>query len=658
MPRRSFRAAVASLIAVGALATGPLAAGTAATAATAATATAAAMHVATTADAARTSASPPVTGLHVGVDDFTFASFDAVYELDRDEAKRSVLDTTETLVAIFPEFDQNRGIRRAIPLRYDGHPVDISVESVTDASGVPRPFEVERDEDGEFLLVTVRADDFVHGEQSYVIRYRQHNVTLEPDDAEIDEFYWDVNGTGWAQPFGRVTAELRMSPEVASGLTGELACYRGWAGAGTPCDAIGTDGGTPPVVRAEARGLGPYENLTIAVGFTADTFEPRDESFAASWAAIAGAAAAAFAVLAAALAIAFRVARWRNHPGRGTIIAQYEPPPGVSAMVAADLVGRADRGITATILERAVAGELRIVETGRKRYAVDFVGGEAGDADARSIVLALYRGSPVPGARRALKSRDTSLGRRLLALRQAVRKRVVQARLRRRPELGTRVLLAIGAIAAAALSLVFGIFALEDHRGGAWPALIFVAAIVAAIVTLVVVADVRPLTAAGRDVRDHLEGLRLYIRLAEADRLRVLQSPSGAMRVDRPAASVGGAGVPVGAAHTGADAGAASLDPDVVLKLNERLLPYAVLFGLEREWADELASLYEARDRTPEWYSGRSGFNAGAFSVAVASFSSASSTSWSGSSSSSSSSGSGGGGSSGGGGGGGGGGGV
>ncbi len=644
MPRRSFRAAVALLIV--ALAVGPAAAASASSSVDALTST----------DAAASTGHAPVTGIPAGVDDFTFASFDAVYELDRDEARRSVLDTTETLVAVFPEFDQNRGIRRAIPLRYDGHPVDIRVESVTDAAGTPRPFEAEPDEEGEFLLVTVRADDFVHGEQSYVIRYRQHNVTLEPDDAAIDEFYWDVNGTGWAQPFGRVTAELRMSPEVAAGLTGEIACYRGWTGSGTPCDAITTDGGTPPVVRAEAVGLGPYENLTIAVGFTAETFEPRDESFAASWAAIAGAVAALFAALAAALAIAFRIVRWRNHPGRGTIIAQYEPPPGVSAMVAADLVGRADRGITATILERAVAGELRVVETGRKRYAVDFVGGEAGDADARSVVLALYHGSPVPGARRQLKSRDTSLGRRLLAIRQAVKKRVVQAGLRRRPELGTRVLLAIGAIAGAGLSLVFGIFALEDHRGGAWPALIFIGAILAAVVTLVVVADVRPLTAEGRAVRDHLEGLRLYIRLAEADRLRVLQSPSGAMRVDRPAASVGGTGVPVGGGQP-AEA-VASLDPDVVLKLNERLLPYAVMFGLEREWADELASLYEARDRSPDWYSGTSGFNPGAFSVAVASFSSASSTSWSGSSSSSSSSGSGGGGSSGGGGGGGGGGGV
>ncbi|MCD2443853.1 DUF2207 domain-containing protein [Agromyces sp. SYSU K20354] len=586
------------------------------------------------------------------VENFSFRSFDAVYELSRDADGRSVLETTETLVAQFPEFDQNRGIRRAIPLDYDGHPTDLVVESVTDASGAPRAFETESDEAGEFLLVTVRADGFVHGEQTYVITYGQHNVTFEPDDAAIDEFFWDVNGTGWSQPFGSVRAELRLDPDLVDPLTGDAACYRGPMGSTQPCDSLVVD---PPTVTAEAASLGPFENLSFAVAFRDGTFEPRDESFGASAAAITGAVGAALAVLAMLTAIVLRAGRWRNHPGRGTIIAQYEPPAGISAMEAADLAGHAGKGVTATILERAVAGELRVVETGRRRYAVDFVGGELGDRDAQSVVRALYRDNPYPGARRALKSRDARLGRELLSLRQHVHKRVVLSGLRHRPDLGIRLLLAVVAVAAAVLSVVFGIIALDDRRGGPWPFLLFVIAIVAALVTVVIVAGVRPLTESGRAARDHLEGLRLYIRLAEADRLRVLQSPSGALRV-------GAAGVGAGAAAAdviGANIGAGAVpDPATVLKLNERLLPYSVLFGLEREWSEVLAELYAREGGSPNWYSGTSGFNAGAFAVGVSTFSSASSASWSGSSSSSSSSGSGGGGSSGGGGGGGGGGGV
>jgi hypothetical protein len=162
------------------------------------------------------------------------------------------------------------------------------------------------------------------------------------------------------------------------------------------------------------------------------------------------------------------------------------------------------------------------------------------------------------------------------------------------------------------------------------------------------------LTREGSLAREHLEGIRQYLELAEADRIRMLQSPTGAERVplaDAPAAAAMTGAAMTGAAMTGPD-------PELVLRVTERLLPYAVLFGHEREWSDELAALYAARGEQPGWYSGRSGFNAVAFSSGVSAFTSASSSSWSGSSSSSSSGGSGGGGSSGGGGGGGGGGGV
>ena len=170
----------------------------------------------------------------------------------------------------------------------------------------------------------------------------------------------------------------------------------------------------------------------------------------------------------------------------------------------------------------------------------------------------------------------------------------------------------------------------------------------------VAVADVRPLTERGREIRDHLEGLRLYIRLAEADRLRVLQSPSGAMRVDRPAA----ASVRRAARRTpGAPARPAPTRPSCSSSTSGSCRTPCCSASSASGAASSRRSTSSAA-RQPGWYAGRGGFNAARVLGGVSSFSSASSTSWSGSSSSSSSSGSGGGGSSGGGGGGGGGGGV
>ena len=134
----------------------------------------------------------------------------------------------------------------------------------------------------------------------------------------------------------------------------------------------------------------------------------------------------------------------------------------------------------------------------------------------------------------------------------------------------------------------------------------------------------------GVETRDYLLGLKSYIDLAEADRLKYLQSPEGVEKT------------PISAD-----------DPAQLIKLFEDLLPYAILFGLEKEWAKQFKDLYK---QPPEWYSGNtSTFNAIYLANALHGFSVANSATFS-APSSSGSSGFGGGGFSGGGGGGGGGG--
>jgi uncharacterized membrane protein YgcG len=86
-------------------------------------------------------------------------------------------------------------------------------------------------------------------------------------------------------------------------------------------------------------------------------------------------------------------------------------------------------------------------------------------------------------------------------------------------------------------------------------------------------------------------GLREYIRLAEADRIRMLQSASGA-----------------------------EVDEQRIVQVYERLLPYAMLFGFETEWQGELGRYY--RESSPEWATGTSSFSTAfplrAFDLAVA----------------------------------------
>ena len=107
------------------------------------------------------------------------------------------------------------------------------------------------------------------------------------------------------------------------------------------------------------------------------------------------------------------------------------------------------------------------------------------------------------------------------------------------------------------------------------------------------------LTDKGLALRRHLAGLKRYIGVAEVERLQMLQSPEGAEKVKVDAA-----------------------DEKQLVKLYERVLPYAVLFGQEKEWSAQLGKYYEQVGEQPDWYSGQGVFNAAVFSAGMSNLSS------------------------------------
>lgn len=567
----------------------------------------------------------PVSDALADVDDFEFESLDVEYRLGRADDGTSTVTVTETFIALFPEYDQNRGMQRRIPDGYLGAPLRPHLESITDETGSPRPAEVES-EDGYYIM-TSRAPDYVHGRQTYVFTYTLENVTRHFANTRADEFYWNVNGTEWSQRFERVSVRVTMPDDLVAARTGQQACYVGYQGGDQTCPIAG-DGA---VVEASAAPVEPYQTLTIAIGFEPGTFAAFDSSyFASPWGWLQTAAAIG---LGGAVVMAARTRRrhLRDDPGRPTIIAEYTPPRAIDALESAVLLGRTTKAIPAEVLEQAVAGSIRIEEGapkwfgGTKLKAV-LVDPSKADGDGRMLLQGLFP-MGMPGEEFEFGRTDTRFSAAAQKILKAATRELVTRGVRRDVRAGVRVWPVLAAILAVVLVFAFGFAALENFVHALVPIALILISVLVLFVVIALVSH-KPLTAAGAETRDHLRGLEQFIEWAEADRIRMLQSPQGAERV------------PVD-----------TDDPRVMLRLYEALLPYAVVFGQEKRWARELAVLY-GEGNSPGWYSGSSGFNAAAFSAGISNLSASTA------SSSSTSGGSGGGGSAGGGGGGGGGGGV
>lgn len=597
-----------------------------------------------------------------GVQDFTFDSYSADYYLARDAEGHSTLRTVETFVARFPDVDQNRGIVRAIPNDYDGVPLHTTVLSVVDEKGVAVPY--EETVDGGFTELALGTDEYVHGRTTYTISYTQHNVVRAFPDTNDDEFYWDTNGTGFNQPFGSVSARVHLDPALTEFLTGNTACYRGAQGSTDTCQITHAPDAAGDLFTASVRNLGPGENLTVVIGFALGTFVqvPAEENSnggdplapfqpqftpAPWWSTLGAILASAFAVLGSAFTIVWRFVTPKSAKGRGIIIPQYTVPKDLNLLEAADILGRRWSGVPAQIVSFAVRGKLRILDYPVTRsgatYTLQLLDDTGVDEEERALLAAIF-GSLDVGAVQEVGVIDDAAARAISSVSARARGRVIGRGFKAKRKSRVGFILAGMMFLLIFVAAAFFLFAAFSFAFSGWWLLAIFLSFLAVFVCAGFAWRPAVWTESGAERRDYLLGMRDYLQLAEADRFRMLQSPEGAERVRVEGLDV--------------------TKPADKVKLYEKLLPFAVLWGIEREWAKELTIAYG--NAAPDWFVSRNGFDPILFSSALSTLSTtsiarstpstSSGSSWSGSGGGSFSGGSGGGGFSGGGGGGGGGG--
>ena len=521
------------------------------------------------------------------------------------------LEVTETIAVRAEGNEIRRGIVREFPTRYRdryGNRVVVGFEMLdAQRNGAPEPFWTEDVANG--VDIFLGDDSFLEVPQThtYTLRYRTSRQVGFFDG--FDELYWNVTGSGWIFPIDHASARVRLPRPVP---VAEMS-VEGYTG---PQGATGAEYRAEVVAPGEARfettqPLDAREGLTIVLGFPKGVVAEPTSADRAAWllADNAGVLVALVGLLALLAGYLWQWQRKGRDPAPGVIFPRYEAPSGHSpgGLRMLRRMGWDDRCFTADLVDAAVHGALVIHRDTpdaasvlaqmpadvRKTVASGGVAQRLFEMALRSK-KELWRlersgGRDAPGLhevqQRMLGSLFASSPVLLLhnsvpatvAAMQAARsahRRVLTGNYKPAYFTGNGWVVAGGVLWTL---LAMGL-ALVVSAGHGVPLIGLMAAIAVGLDILFAFLMKQP-TAAGRRLLDEIEGLRLYLGVAERDELQRMAGP--------------GAG-----------------EPELDAPRYEALLPYAMALGVEDAWtgkftrAASAAAVAEAAQHASRWYRG------------------------------------------------------
>ncbi len=529
--------------------------------------------------------------------DYTISSFSAVYNLTKDSKNVSQLQVDEYITAQFPEYDQNHGILRALPLTYNKSNLDVNVAKIDNAQNSLSPATQEwpyttSKSNGNLVLKIGSANSYVHGVQNFHIAYQMQNVIKFVDNQ--DEFYWNVNGTQWQQPINQTSAIIIMPKDIASAMT-EHICFTGAQGSKAQDCNIQlnqlTNGNTQVIVKSNSA-LSAGENLSFDIAFRSGTFTQAKPSI---WQLIGQYMPYILMAGMPLITLLIVINKWRKYGRdarvRGTIIAQYDPPQKTSLLVNDFVVKESSRplAITAQIINLAIDGYIRIIDdpedsSSKKHvFSLELIKAPTDlKPEEATVVKMLFGVSPSLNTTIDLDSLKNKLSKQTKALASDLSQIVTKdGYFVTDPSKSTKKYIMYGSLCLIVgfLCFVFGssIFMIMGLGIGL---------IISGIILFIVSKAMPARTLSGVELNDYLLGLKLYIDMAEQDRIRFHDSPDSAERRRiNPN------------------------NPKQMIHIFESLLPYAMLFGMEKQWGKQ----FEAINTTPpDWYVGNwAAFNTG-----------------------------------------------
>lgn len=268
---------------------------------------------------------------------------------------------------------------------------------------------------------------------------------------------------------------------------------------------------------------------------------------------------------------------------------RFAPASGATVLHDALLLNADRRAVAAALIDLAVRRKVRLLVDAddgaapsgraarRAPVGIEVVEGASFTPEELSVLEALFGPGHAPGRVRRFSADARALHRRVRGVLDETESRLASAGLIARGRRGwATLLLRVAACLVIGVCLLLSFAAIAVSEPGIGVYAVPIAGVLIAVAAIVVAPRPwRRFRPEAQPLREHLAGMREYVALAEAEPLRFLQSADGAeLRGD-------------------VSAQAASERMQRFL-LNERLLPYAVLFGLERSWTAALRTESQA----------------------------------------------------------------
>lgn len=491
-------------------------------------------------------------------DDERVRDFKAVIKINED----SSIEVKEQITYVFGE-NERHGIYRDIPYKYNarGGKYKLRLENISVTDTDENPIEFKVSNKGDYKNIRIGSpNEYVSGTKTYVINYKVKRALNYFEDH--DELYWNATGDEWPVEISqsRITVLFPLAVQEKDIQTD---CFVGKVNSTDKCVSTRYEFKENKLVKSVVYTndkLKVNEGVTVLLGWPKGFVEKPSKMeeiiFIAKDNFILG-----LPILILILFVYLWRAKGKDPKGRETIIAYYEAPNKLAPAEIGTIIDEKahNHDISSEIIYLAINGYLKIKRLEKKGvfekddYELLQLKSEYKDLKAYQgdIMKALFKED-------SIKLSDLKTNPQFYKDLGGVIDDIYKATVANKYFVKNPKKVRAAYLALGIFILLAGFFVIPF-----WGVIGLLSLIFSGIIIIVFSFIMPKRTKEGVVVREKILGLKEYLRVAEKDRIKFHNAPEK--------------------------------DPEQF----EKLLPFAMVLGIEEEWAKQFKDIY---DQQPNWY--------------------------------------------------------